>query len=77
MRREPVTRRWIRRWVRRRREAGAVYVREGLRGGKEGEEVWRAGRRRRLVHLRDVRVAQSHRVISGEMATVTIGNLNV
>ena len=33
-------RRWIRRWLWRRRER-CVYVREGLRGGKEGEEAGR------------------------------------
>ena len=58
-------------------EAGAVYVREGLRGNAEGEAVWWAGRRRRVMRTRDVRVVQRHQMSYVEMVSVTQGNLRI
>ena len=57
-------------------DAGEIYVRDGLRGSKAGKAVWRAGRRGQSLHLRDVRVAWSRRVINGEVVTLTAGNLH-
>ena len=51
--------------------AGVVYVREGLRGSAEGEAVSWAGRRRRIMRMRDVRVAQRHQMSYVEMVSVT------
>ena len=57
-------------------EAGAVYVRDGLRGSAEGEAVWWAGRRRRSMRLRDVRVARECQIgCCGELVTIAHGNM--
>ena len=54
-----------------------MYVREGLRGNAEGEAVWWAGRRRRVMRMRDVRVVQRHQMSYVEMVSVTQGNLRI
>ena len=58
-------------------EAGAVYVREGLRGNADGEAVWWAGRRRRVMRMRDVRLVQRHQMGYVEMVSVTQENLRI
>ena len=58
-------------------EAGAVYVRDGLRGSAEGEAVWWAGRRRRSMRLRDVRVARECQMGCGELVTIAHGNVKI
>ena len=58
-------------------EAGAVYLREGLRGGAEGDAVWWAGRRRRVMRMRDVRVVQRHQMSYVEMVNGTQDNLRI
>ena len=58
-------------------DAGEIYVRDGLCGSKAGKAVWTAGRRGRPLRLRDVRVAWSRRVINGEVAMLTAGDLKI
>ena len=58
-------------------EAGAVYLREGLRGSADGAAVWWAGRRRRVMRMRDVRVVQRHQMSYVEMVNGTQENLKI
>ena len=46
-----------------------MYVREGLRGNADGEAVWWAGRRRRVMRMRDVRLVQRHQMGYVEMVS--------
>ena len=52
-------------------------ARVGLRGNAEGEAVWWAGRRRRVMRMRDVRVVQRHQMGYVEMVSVTQENLRI